>query len=116
MHYSVTTGESVVVSNNPYTFNGAGSQTFFVTPATSGDDDMLLAVRLDNCSSQWTLMPSSIDTLPTQICGSKGSGSANVLVACPHGYVAARVLDDRARGVMMRKLEGRMVNSSRASP
>ncbi len=86
LHYSVTTGESVVVSNNPYTFNGAGSQTFFVTPATSGDDDMLLAVRLDNCSSQWTLMPSSIDTLPTQICGSKGSGSANVLVACPHGY------------------------------
>lgn len=91
LELSTTAQYSVVVSNNPYTFNGAGSQAFTVSAAGSGDDDMLTNVHFDNCSSQWTLSLDPADPLPTRICGSTtGSGFAtatdNGVFPCPHTY------------------------------
>jgi hypothetical protein len=79
---------SVAVFPGGHTFNGAGSQSFTVNPATPSSDDSLLSVELDMCSTQWTLSLPANDTLPTRICG---LGSAMMAVpdgvnTCPHSF------------------------------
>jgi MYXO-CTERM domain-containing protein len=100
LHYSTTQQHSVVISNNPYTFNGAGSQVFVVSAAGSSDDDLLQSIYLMNCSSQWTLN-TTIDpqqpVLGARVCSGltmpSGSGSSLIVVdgdgdavSCPKTY------------------------------
>ncbi len=91
LHYSSTSQSSVHISNNPYTFNGPGSQAFVVSPATSGDDDTIVSIT-SQCSSQWKIN-TNIDPQPipgARVCG-YGSGSVTALApslaACPVNYM-----------------------------
>lgn len=92
LQLSTTSQDAVVVSNNPYTYPAPGMQSFTVSAATSGDDDSLQSIMLNNCNSQWFLMLDTNDTLPTRICsgaGSGGSATADMsdgVFLCPHTY------------------------------
>lgn len=106
LHYSVTSQSSVVVSNNPYTFNGSGSQVFVISSAKFGDDDTVLSITA-MCSSQWKLN-TSIDPQPVpgaRVCSGSGSGSttttatATNFVACPATYQFSVEFFDSQPGV-----------------
>lgn len=90
LHYSWTQQTAIVISNNPYTFEGGGTQTFIISPSGSGDD-YLQSIETDNCSSQWAL-DTKIDpqqpVMGARVCSAQsGSGSGNNLFsACPANY------------------------------
>lgn len=97
LHYSWTAQSSVVVSHNPYTFDGPGSQIFVISPAGSGDD-LLQSITMMQCNSQWSL-DTTIDVqqpvMGARVCSAgtmpSGSGSALTMegggfAACPANY------------------------------
>jgi hypothetical protein len=91
LQYSTTSQQSVVIANNPYHFSGAGSQTFVVSPAGSGDHDILQQIYLDNCASQWSLYTTIDPQQPVagaHVCGFGGSAQATQsdLITCPRNY------------------------------
>jgi hypothetical protein len=96
LHYSTTQQHAVTIANNPYHFPGPGSQVFVVSPQGSGDHNVLDAIYLMNCSSQW-MLSTSIDSqqpvMGANVCGfgtGSGSGStlftADIALACPRNY------------------------------
>lgn len=89
LHFSTTEQQSVTIANSPYTFMGAGSQTFVVSPAGLSDHDVLLRIS-HNCTSQWTINTGIDSQQPVEgahVCG-LGAATAvgDALVACPRNY------------------------------
>jgi hypothetical protein len=86
LHYSTTSQQSIVVSNNPFHFPTGGSQAFTISAASFTDSDSLQSVTLSNCNSQWSLWLDPNDPLPTNICGSGAPMAAPGISLCPHSY------------------------------
>lgn len=91
LELSTTSQSSVVVSVNPYTFNGSGTMTFTLTAKGSADHDILQSIEMMGCSSQWkldTTIDPQMTVMGAHVCGANqtsgsGSGSAG---ACPPSY------------------------------
>jgi hypothetical protein len=91
LQYSTTSQQSVTIATNPHHFPAAGSQVFVVSPAGSGDHDILQQIYLDNCNSQWSLYTTLDSQQPVagaHVCGGFGSAQATQsdLVTCPRNY------------------------------
>jgi hypothetical protein len=93
LHYSTTEQHAVTIANSPYTFNGPGSQIFTVSPAGSGNHDLLLAITPTNCNSQWVVDTSIDPQQPVEgahVCGglggSQAASGAEGAITCPRNY------------------------------
>lgn len=90
LHYSTTEQHAVVVSNNPYTFYGSGTQRFVISTAGSSDHDVLQAITPINCNSQWTLDTSIDPQQPAagaHVCGALNTSTiGDGTVPCPRSY------------------------------
>jgi hypothetical protein len=92
LHYSTTSQSSVAIANNPYHYSGPGSATFIIGPAGSSDHDVLQAIYLDACDSQWVLYTTIDPQQPVSsahVCGlfaPMAQATQGDLIQCPSNY------------------------------